>query len=116
MAADDSLGPVRPYVLTGGRTEPTRRLERHSLVAASSLPPKAPLGPNQAKIVDLCRGQFLSVHEVAARLYLPIQVAKIWVSDLLDQRYLVVPPPTGFTTDPTDPDLLRSLLAALKRL
>lgn len=113
---DDSLGPVRPYVLTGGRTEPTRRLDRQSLVGASSFLPRAPLGPTEAKIVNLCRDQFLSVHEVAGRLSQPIQVTKIQVSDLLDQRYLVVPAPTGFTSDPTDPDLLRSVLVGLKKL
>jgi hypothetical protein len=112
----DTLGPVRPYVLTGGRTEPTRRLDRASLVKTSSSPPDTPIGPIEATIVSLCRGQFLSVHEIAGRLGLALQVAKILISDLLDKRHLAVPAPTGFTSDPKDPDFLRSVLAALERL
>lgn len=113
---DDGLGPVRPYVLTGGRTAPTRRLDRQSLVGASSFLPRAPLGPAEAKIVNLCRDQFLSVHEVAGRLSQPIQVTKIQVSDLLDKRFLVVPAPANFTTNPTDPELLRRVLVGLREL
>ncbi|WP_308042176.1 DUF742 domain-containing protein [Streptomyces sp. 8L] len=106
---------MRPYVLTGGRTEPRHQLDRTSLVRASSSPPKSLLGPHQARIVNLCRGRLLSVHEVAGRIAQPLQVTKIWVSDLLDQHYLVVPTPSGFTSDPTDPVFLRSVLEGLER-
>ncbi|MCA1220044.1 DUF742 domain-containing protein [Streptomyces sp. 8L] len=116
MTLDDgSLGPVRPYVLTRGRTEPTHQLDRASLVRASSSPPMSRLGPHEARIVNLCQGQLLSVHEIAGRIAQPLQVTKIWVSDLLDQHYLAVPAPSGFTSDPTDPVFLRSVLESLER-
>jgi hypothetical protein len=108
------LGPVRPYALVRGRVAPTRDLTRHSLVRASANPPAAPLFGHYTKVYALCREGSRSVAEIAARLGTTLQVAAIWLADLMDGGYVVVPTPQDF--DPaTDPEVLQDVLEGLRR-
>ncbi|MEU0722816.1 DUF742 domain-containing protein [Streptomyces sp. NPDC006140] len=114
---DDDLGAVRPYALVHGRVSPTHpELDRASLVQASSEPPATALQTHYAQVFDLCRFGPRSVAEIAATLGKPMQVVKIWLSDLLDDRYLTVPMPVGFETAVTDPRVLEDVLAGLHKL
>ncbi|RKT11654.1 uncharacterized protein DUF742 [Streptomyces sp. 1114.5] len=88
---DDEAGPlVRPYTMTRGRTGVG---ERYDLIAVAvcDLPdpaldpdaPEPPVGPEQARILTLCRGNPLSVAELAADLDLPVGVVRVLLGDLL---------------------------------
>jgi hypothetical protein len=108
------MGPVRPYALVRGRVAPTRDLRRHSLVRASTTPPATPLLGHYTNVYALCREGSRSVAEIAARLGTTLQVAAIWLSDLMDGGYVVVPAPQDF--DPaTDPGVLQAVLEGLRR-
>lgn len=114
---DEDPGSVRPFVLVRGRVDATQKLDRASLVQASVEPPATPLPEHYAEAFALCRSGPCSVAEIAARLRRPLQVVKIWLSDLLDSRHLVVPMPKGLaTTAATDPELLEAVLVGLRRL
>ncbi|MFI6843887.1 DUF742 domain-containing protein [Kitasatospora sp. NPDC050467] len=89
---DDEAGPlVRPYAMTRGRTRPTGREFDLIALVVSDVPhpadfpdaPDAPVGPEQGLILDLCRGNALSVAEIAADLDLPLGVVRVLLGDLL---------------------------------
>jgi uncharacterized protein DUF742 len=93
---EDPRQRIRPYTMTGGRTNPTRAdLELEALVATRrhGPPASADLVLEQRSIVELCR-ETLSIAEVSARLGIPINVVKILVGDLADAG-LVVPDQAG---------------------
>jgi hypothetical protein len=106
---------VRPYILTGGRTEPSNReLALETLVSTTTYGTAAyrTLDREQAAIVLLCR-DFQSVAEVAARIGFPIGVARVLVSDLADAGHVQLyrPPVTG---ERPDGQLLRRVLHGLR--
>ncbi|HEX2313449.1 MAG TPA: DUF742 domain-containing protein [Thermomonospora sp.] len=108
--------PVRPYVITRGRSQPTRNtLRPETLLIATDpdrrLPPSAAV--EQRRFLDVCRG-LLSLSEAAEALRLPISVAAVVASDLVDAGHLTLrsnPPSSA-----SDPTLLRALLDGLRRL
>ncbi|MFJ9604996.1 DUF742 domain-containing protein [Kitasatospora sp. NPDC101176] len=94
---DGDAGPlVRPYAVTGGRTGAGgRRLDLIALVVSEPLAlgePAGPgdfadspallVGPEQARILALCRGTPLSVAELATELDLPAGVVRVLLGDL----------------------------------
>jgi hypothetical protein len=87
--AEPSL--VRPYILTAGRTAPRMDLPVEATIATAESSPPAPWPGSdvRARIVDLCGGS-TSVAEVAARLDLPLGVARVLIGDLVAQGYLRV--------------------------
>jgi hypothetical protein len=110
---DDAAGPlIRPYTVSNGRTQPTVDLDLLSLMIATGQA-QEPLGPEYAQAVELCRTP-ISVAEVAAHLRLPVVVAKILLSDLVDCDALAVRPPAP-AADPTDQALLEKLLDGLQQ-
>jgi hypothetical protein len=88
-AAEPSL--VRPYILTAGRTAPRMDLPVEATIATVEPSPSArwPGSDVRARIVDLGGGS-TSVAEVAARLDLPLGVARVLIGDLVAQGYLRV--------------------------
>lgn len=111
------IHPVRPYVVTGGRSEPSRNTVRpETIVAASrtrrgdSLPATA--GTAERTLLMLCR-QPLSLAESAAHLNLPISAVLIVASDLLDWGHLSVRTPP---TQRADNNVLQELLNGLRKL
>lgn len=108
MAFDDEwfdLDPgriVRLYAQTGGRTRPTnRRLDLATqVIAAHAVPNRTDLEPEHLRILELCRGP-LSVAEVAAYLNVPLVVAKVQLSDLIDRQAVVMgsPPRENYALD-----------------
>ncbi|WP_433360677.1 DUF742 domain-containing protein [Streptosporangium sp. CA-115845] len=114
----DEAGPiVRPYVLTRGRTEPTRgRFDLITLVVTirqvSSREPG--LDPECLAIVRLCQ-LAQSVAEIAAHMNLPAGTVRVLLSDLLDQGFIAIQEPHS-ETDMHDEMLYRAVLDGLRAL
>ncbi|AUY50366.1 MULTISPECIES: DUF742 domain-containing protein [Streptomycetaceae] len=112
-------GPVRPYVITGGRSRPTRAaLAVESLVSAlpdrPELPEDALLSREHHRILDLCRS-LLSIAEVAAHLRLPLGIVKVLVGDLWDLGTVQVLPPVP-QAERLPATLLEEVLVGLRQL
>ena len=82
---------VRPYTLTAGRTDTAVDLPLEAPVQAlqAGLDHRWPAGDVRGNIVRLC-GERPSVAEIAARLDLPVGVARVLVGDLVTSGYLRV--------------------------
>src|SRR5580692_4225084 len=94
MWVDRDSGPVvRPYALTGGRTEPAtgEMLDLISIVARSGAGDRdqAGLSPECRKILALC-GNPVTVADVASDTALPLGVVRVLLADLLVQGRLTV--------------------------
>nr|WP_074312100.1 DUF742 domain-containing protein [Micromonospora cremea] len=114
---DDDAGPVaRPYTMTGGRTATDRgRFDLISLVVARrGATPRAPLFPEQARIVELCHHP-LSVAEVGAELDLPLGTVRVLLGDLLTAGLIETHEPPTLSELPTA-DLLEAILVGLRAL
>jgi hypothetical protein len=106
---------VRPYTLTGGRTEPTHtKLPIETLVATTPAGAAARLQLERGAeaILELCY-HVLSVAEIAARLHLPLGVARVLVSDLAEVGYVELQRPATVSDRP-DSVLLRRILRGLR--
>jgi hypothetical protein len=116
---DDEAGPVvRPYVMTYGRTQPTRgRFDLISLVVSIRRPPAAEAGlhPEHIKIIRLCRDP-MSVAEIAAHLDLPAGTIRVLIGDLLDRRYVEVQAPPAPRPNMHDEQLYKAVLDGLRAL
>ena len=80
---DGSTRLVRPYTVTGGRTQPRYQLPIEALVTATVLEPRdlSVLAPECQAILQFCR-DWRSVAEVSAVLRLPLGVARILIADM----------------------------------
>ncbi|HEX2312815.1 MAG TPA: DUF742 domain-containing protein [Thermomonospora sp.] len=139
-APEAESGPlVRPYVVTGGRTAPTRgHIDAAAQVVALGDPPageeRRGLTPEHWEILRLCRTP-LSVAEIAAAFGRPahpadprpfgptpgaehpgppLGVIRVLLGDLLDEGHVTVEQPT----DPkvADLNLYREILVGLRAL
>jgi Protein of unknown function (DUF742) len=74
---------VRPYAVTGGRTEPRYQLEIEAMVVAAYNEARdlSLLGPECQAILEFCR-DWRSVAEVSAVLQMPLGVARILIADM----------------------------------
>ncbi|GAB3004579.1 DUF742 domain-containing protein [Mycobacterium bourgelatii] len=93
-ASDGSAHLVRPYTLTAGRTDTDVELPLEAPVQTVSderqdRPKVWPLHDTRGRIVQLCVDS-PSVAEVAARLDLPVGVARVLIGDLVTAGYLRV--------------------------
>lgn len=78
---------VRPFLLTGGRTRPVRDgLLTHTMVVSPLSAAHAPLRFELRQIVHMCQ-EPLSVAEIAARLHVPLGVARVLIADLISTGY-----------------------------
>jgi peroxiredoxin Q/BCP len=94
-ASEPSL--VRPYALTGGRTDAAVELALEAPVEALDTPAKPPRWPRndvRGQILTYCV-QSPSVAEIAARLSLPLGATRFLVGELVTQGYLRVHAPLG---------------------
>ncbi|MEU9232399.1 DUF742 domain-containing protein [Streptomyces subrutilus] len=117
---DDSAGRVmRPYTASGGRTRPGVALDLLSLVSATGVRPRVPLGAEHTLALRLCAGAAaVTVAEVAGQLRLPAVVVKVLLSDLVEHGAVVARAPRfpgvgPFAAD--DQSLLRAVLDGLRR-
>jgi Protein of unknown function (DUF742) len=113
---DDDAGPlVRPYAVTGGRTHAGRfELDLITLVVAIDPDMHAPLvEPEYAEVLRVCNYPS-SVAEVAAKLDVPLGVAKVLISDLIERNYIIF----RSSWQPTTPDLdmMQKVLDGIRNL
>jgi hypothetical protein len=113
-------GPVvRPYAVTGGRTEPAdgEVLDLIAVVVATGLPaaPEARRrSPEHRRILALC-GQQITVADLAADTALPVGVVRVLIADLTMQGAVAV-----VRQQPTDQrsekNVLQEILDGLRAL
>jgi Protein of unknown function (DUF742) len=74
---------VRPYTVTGGRTQPRYKLALEALVSATVYEPRdlSVLAPECQAILQFCM-DWRSVAEISAVLRMPLGVARILVADM----------------------------------
>ncbi len=94
---------VRPYAITGGRTEPYRAdLELEALVFTDQAALRGgSLSYERRRIALLCR-EVRSIAEVSAHLQIPLGVVRVLVSDMFTEGLVEVHRPE---TDSRRPDL-----------
>jgi hypothetical protein len=111
-------GPfLRPYAMTEGRTEPTRRdLAIEDLVVAAEAATEPPpwLSLEHRSIAVACR-EPLSVAELAALVDLPLGVTRVLVGDLAEQHMVTVHRSPTHSGGPTVA-LLEQVLHGLQQL
>jgi hypothetical protein len=110
---------VRPYTRTGGRTKPVRDLDLEALVHTTVSGKEASTGPwlnpEHTTIIEMCSGT-VSVAEIAARLKVPIGVARVIIADMVDLGLVEVMKTSAADGDERDPAFLRRVLSGLQRL
>jgi hypothetical protein len=111
--ADGSL--VRPYAMTGGRTRSdTLGLDLITLVVAMH-PATDDIEPEYERIMSAC--QFpTSVVEIAAKVDLPLQVVKVLLSDLINQRLIVFRSPVSPANERPSQHVLQAVLDGIRKL
>ncbi len=80
-AAGDAF--IRPFIVTGGRTEPLQDgLRVETLIRSVPAALSAPLHFERKRIVEMCQAP-RSVAEIASALGMPLGVARVLVADLI---------------------------------
>ena len=111
---------VRPYALTGGRTDPAGGavLDLISVVVAAGPPPTAAasrrLSPEHRKLIGLCQ-EPMTLADAAADMALPLGVVRVLLADLVQQNLITVQPRRAVRPQ-ASPDLLREVLNGLRSL
>lgn len=116
----DSGPVVRPYALTGGRTEPVDGavLDLIAVIVDMGLggapddPPR--LSPEHRRLLGLCRRP-ATVADVASDIGLPVGVVRVLLADLIQQRRIKVLPERPADEQPST-ELLREVLHGLRSL
>ncbi|MEU7161132.1 DUF742 domain-containing protein [Streptomyces chrestomyceticus] len=112
--SSSTLGDVRPYLITAGRTRPKHTLHLSStLITRPATRPLHTTAEHEALLL-YCSGSAQAVSELSGRLGQPVQAIKVLAGDLLDVGALMLANPDG----PTDPEvpLLEALLEGLCNL
>lgn len=104
---------VRPYTVSNGRTRPAADLDLLTHVTATGHPATGHPGPEHGRALKLARTP-VTVAELAARLRLPVAVAKVVVSDLVEAGLVLAEAPS-FRRAPADPAVLRHVRDELRR-
>src|SRR2546430_11340491 len=114
---------VRPYVVTRGRTRPRLEIALEALLETtvrgrnSAARDTSGHGREQQYIASLCDGRLQSLAEVAARMQLPLGVARVLVADMAAEGLVAVYAPTSFeSNDAVGTELLERVLSGLRRL
>ncbi|MGW7004769.1 DUF742 domain-containing protein [Streptomyces sp. NPDC054933] len=105
---------VRPYAVTGGRTQARYQLAIEALVSTNAHPGTgtARLAPEQRAISRLCV-ELKSVAEIAALLNIPLGVVRVLVADMAESGLVNVEQP-GHTQGQPDVTLLERVLVGLR--
>jgi hypothetical protein len=113
---------VRPYAVTRGRTRPRLDIALEALVETTARGRTVLLqdgghGREQQYIAALCDGRLQSLAEVAARMQLPLGVARVLIADMAADGMVAVYEPTSFdSNDSVGTELLERVLSGLRRL
>ncbi|MFE3542465.1 DUF742 domain-containing protein [Nocardia sp. NPDC059177] len=115
---EEDAGPmVRLFAVTRGRGR-TQRAELDLttlLVDAGAGTRLRRAEPEYAAIVDLCRSP-MAVAEVSAHLKLPLNLAKVLIADLIEEGRLVARAPQLTAVGTPDLQVLRAVLAGIRRI
>lgn len=113
---------VRPYAVTRGRTRPRLEIALEALVETTARGRSAGTGEGghgreHQFIAALCDGRLQSLAEIAARMHLPLGVARVLIADMAADGLLAVYEPTSFEdNDAVGTELLERVLSGLRRL
>jgi hypothetical protein len=116
---DRNAGPVvRPYALTGGRTQPASGtiLDLIAVVVAAGRADRndLALSPEHRRILGLCRSP-TTVADVASAISLPVGVVRVLLADLIPQGRIRVMTQRQTDRQPST-DLLKEVLHGLRSL
>jgi hypothetical protein len=114
----DEVSLVRPYTLTAGRTRSHVHLPLEAPIRALRFAPAHswPASDVRAKILELGAAS-PSVAEIAARLALPLGVARVLIGDLVTRGYLRVDATLGESASVDERrDLIGRTLRGLRAL
>lgn len=114
---EEDAGPmVRLYAVTGGRGRTqSRDLDLATLLIDAGTGYRSRRAdPEYDAIVELCRTP-QSVAEVSAHLHLPLTSTKVLVGDLIEENRLVARAPRRQAGAETDLNVLRAVLAGIRR-
>lgn len=118
---DRDTGPVvRPYALTGGRTEPAdgEVLDLIAIIVDTGRPAEPAarlvLSPEHRRILKLCQRP-ATVADVASDTGLPVGVIRVLLADLIQQGRIKVLPGRPAGQQPSA-QLLREVLHGLRAL
>jgi hypothetical protein len=117
---------VRPYAVTRGRTRPKLEIALEALVettvrgrSVNSGRVGQGQGSEHQYIAAMCDGgRVQSLAEIAARMQLPLGVARVIVADMATDGLVAVYEPTSLEdeTDAVGTELLERVLSGLRRL
>jgi hypothetical protein len=113
---DQSSNLVRPYAVTGGRTQPSYQLQIEAMVSASHYEARdlSVLSPECQSILGFCR-DWRSVAEISAVLRMPLGVARVLVGDMAMEGLVRVHQADHAHGRP-DLNLLERVLSGLRKL
>jgi hypothetical protein len=113
---------VRPYAVTRGRTRPKLEIAIEALIELTGRGRTVNNRPGgqvqeQQYIANLCDGRLQSLAEIAARMQLPLGVARVLIADMAAEGLVAVHEPTSFEdNDSVGTELLERVLSGLRRL
>ncbi|MFC7548309.1 DUF742 domain-containing protein [Plantactinospora sp. GCM10030261] len=114
---------VRPYAVTRGRTRPRLDIALEALVETTvrgrtAGNGKGGHGREHQYIAALCDGRLQSLAEIAARMQLPLGVARVLIADMAADGMVAVHEPTSLddSNDAVGTELLERVLSGLRRL
>jgi|SRR3954449_4902313 hypothetical protein len=114
---------VRPYAVTRGRTRPKLEIALEALVETTvrgrTTNGRVGQGSEHQYIAAMCDGgRVQSLAEIAARMQLPLGVARVIVADMATDGLVAVYEPTSLEdeTDAVGTELLERVLSGLRRL
>jgi hypothetical protein len=109
---------VRPYAVTRGRTRPRVDIAIEALVETTTRGRDSSVvgGREQQLIAGLCTLRVQSLAEIAARMQMPLGVARVLVADMAAEGLVAVYEPTSVADDAVGTELLERVLSGLRRL
>jgi Protein of unknown function (DUF742) len=113
---------VRPYAVTRGRTRPKIEIAIEALIETTvrgrqSGNGNVGQGQEQLFIANLCDGRLQSLAEIAARMQLPLGVARVIIADMAADGLVAVYAPASLDeNDAVGTELLERVLSGLRRL
>jgi hypothetical protein len=113
---------VRPYAVTRGRTRPKLEIAIEALVETTARGRQVGNGgigngQEQQYIATLCDGRLQSLAEIAARMQLPLGVARVIIADMASDGLVAVHEPASLeNNDAVGTELLERVLSGLRRL
>lgn len=121
-SSDAPSGLVRPYAVTRGRTRPRLEIALEALVETtmrgrSGGANNGGHGREHERIAALCDGRLQSLAEIAARIQLPLGVARVLIADMAADGLVAVYEPALLNeNEAVGTELLERVLSGLRRL